>query len=936
MKRVYGFLLVCLAVPSFLFGVPATPELVTRVLPDGSTELVYMRGDEHAHYLTDIDGKYIENSYVGPSETTYTDRMLAPAQTLLSSYMPSKGVVHIPVILVNYTDLAFTMDNHVAKFDDMFNRNGGTNPNATGSVANYFSASSHGQLQLVFHVYGPYTLSHEMAYYGATYSGGHDKNPRALVAEAAELAAKDGVDFATFDNNNDGFVDNISIITAGYNEAEGGDANTIWPHYSTAGSTTAFNGKHLSGYLIITEYRGNTGRTQAGIGTYCHEFGHALGLPDLYNTKDGDKYTVGTWDIMCSGSYNNYGCTPPSYTAFERFAMGWLLPEQLASPSTYQLEPIETGNKAYLLAKTTHNMSFMSPDPSEYFLLENRQKEGWDANEGALVGTGMMISHITFSLNTWNFNTFNNSTPLGFAIVSAYISNPTQSTPSDLFPGPGNITTWLPTFNYGTTEEAQLISNIRVLEDGTVRFRYGTRSDVGFSCYPTTLSDLVTTYDLGIYEYFEDSVQVTYKGITADTVRISTSSSYFEYSIDHGATWQDYRQQQSLPVRNHQLDSLMLYVRYVPNRQECNSRAGVINITTDDHQYDELLQVRGASPRPTYINPPVILQATDISSTSFRANWEAEEDAEFYYATLYFLEDTPSEYTQDFDTFGSESGISDAGWSANFVRTTTQVVARPGKAVLFSSTGEHLTSHTFPLPPSEIRCWLSNNYTVTAGSSTIGGTLRLEGRSVQGEWKLIETMTITGATKNLAKTFSLPPEEEFVQFRFSYAHIGGNGGVAIDDFAADMDKTRNYICQGTEREIPGNTTSAIFSNLTSGTTYYFSVSAYEYKGCEEHHTSLSPVQAITTLSNIDNNAPWTIMRSEDGEYSVLLAEPSDGQHTLQIYSVQGKSVYSMRIPYGTTRLVIPTASLTKGNLYILKHIENKLRRNTSYGKMLYY
>ena len=135
-----------------------------------------------------------------------------------------------------------------------------------------------------------------------------------MVTEAVQLAYNNGVDFRPYDNNNDGYIDNISIVVAGYNEAEGGEERTIWPHYSVISNSSPYNNKYLSGYLMISEYRSSGGKIQAGIGTYCHEFGHALGLPDLYDTEISKNYTVGYWDVMCSGCYNNDGSTPPTYT----------------------------------------------------------------------------------------------------------------------------------------------------------------------------------------------------------------------------------------------------------------------------------------------------------------------------------------------------------------------------------------------------------------------------------------------------------------------------------------------------------------------------------------------------------------------------------------------------------------------------------------------
>ncbi len=376
------------------WAVPATPLPVVRTMADGTQQEVLLWGDENGSYLTTLAGKRIDGSFVGVGsgvvwDATQSEAALqhAPQRTMRSYYVPHTGTVRIPVILVNFTDLQFTLENAKEQFNALYNTTGGSNPNATGSVHGYYAASSDSVLNLVFDVYGPYDLSHDMAYYGGNTKYSHTQRGEQLVQEAASLASNAGVDFSQYDANGDGYVDNLSVVVAGYNEAEGGPEDAIWPYYSTLSSSSTYSGKRLRGYLVISEYRGSGGKIQAGIGTYCHEFGHALGLPDLYDTDQSSRYTVGSWTVMCSGCYNNNGSTPPTFTAFERFMMGWLTPEQLTKRSNYVLDPIESSNKAYLLAASTHNLEPESPSPAEYFLVENRQQVGWDAGRSALVST---------------------------------------------------------------------------------------------------------------------------------------------------------------------------------------------------------------------------------------------------------------------------------------------------------------------------------------------------------------------------------------------------------------------------------------------------------------------------------------------------------------------------------------------------------------------
>lgn len=563
----------------------------------------------------------------------------APQMMQFATYLPTSGVVRVPVILVNFADYTFSLDEPVALFDDLFNGNGGSNPHATGSVYSYYAASSDSALSLQYDVHGVYTLSHDMEYYGGNETNlsgdviDHNIRIREMILEAVGLADQAGVDFSVYDNNNDGYVDNVSVVVAGYNEAEGGEERTIWPHYSSISSGNKYDGKKLGGYLAISELRGYKGKTQAGIGTYCHEFGHALGLPDLYDTSTGDHYTVGTWDIMCSGSYNNQGCTPPTFTAFERFVMGWLTPEQLTTPSLHVLAPIETSNKAYLVSYTNHNLKPLSPAPSEYFLLENRQAVGWDAGQDALVANGLLVTHITFNKNTWDYNTFNNREPLGFAIVSAGQKVQTQSSPADVFPGTSQRTSWTPTLNDGTTLDDYRLSNIMQWTDGNLSFAFGTITDPPLHIAPQPLDTFVTTFSSHIEAYTDQTVTVSGKDLSAKTIYIGTSG-YFSMSLD-GETWGksgEWFTDSVKPDGTYQRDIL---VRFKPVRQSCSASNGQLIVLTADSTAYTIAQLIGVAPRPVYITQADSLYVDSQTASSFRIGWREVEDAEYYYVTLY-------------------------------------------------------------------------------------------------------------------------------------------------------------------------------------------------------------------------------------------------------------------------------------------------------------
>ncbi|MCQ2335317.1 MAG: M6 family metalloprotease domain-containing protein [Paludibacteraceae bacterium] len=950
LRNLFSILLSALAITSAL-AVPASREWINYTQPDGSLVRVQICGDEYGHWYQTQAGLTMQRDAQGFLRQTDVTQMqnerLArireakqqnarsrAAQVGGGQYVPQRGHVHIPVILVNYTDVQFSMDKPADCFDRLFNTDGGTNPRATGSVHDYYMASSDSILSLEYDVYGPYTVSNNRAYYGKDHdNGGIDANIRKLIIEAVQLAYADGMDVSKYDNDFDGKIDNVSVITAGYNQAEGGPADAIWPHYSALYNSPMVGSKYIGGYLVISEYRGYTGKVQAGIGTYCHEFGHALGLPDLYDTESSSTYTVGSWDIMCSGSYNNNGSTPPTFTAFERFIMGWLEPEQLKRPGNYIMEPIETSNRAYLIADGNFNGRALYPSPDEYFLIENRQKVGWDANTGALAGTGLMISHITFDLTKFEYNTFNNNRPLGFAIVSAANTVQTQTTPSDLFPGSANITSWIPKCNNGVELTEQKLLNIMAFEDATVSFHFGESSDEGFHFEPSTCPTLVTTFDGERKDYDTARVVVSGKMISSRTLDIYFSTTGFMFSPDNGQTWvlnQDHFTDQVAADGTY---SRELLVCYRPTRQNCKATSANLVVMSEDKLDIAQMMLFGQAPRPVYITIPVPKEVSALSSTSFTAAWEDIEDAEGYYVTMYERIETPSEQVQDFEDFKTADGIVMAEWESNFVRTFTQSKYDGKVSVQFLETGEYITSEKYPCVPTQISFWLSNNYS-QYDDKVPGGQFLVEG-SVDGDtWQTIEKIAMKRTTKNLIMDYSFDPTTPYVQFRFSYTHEGGHGGVLLDCFTASLPATINYFCQGTERE----TTSAvaIFSGLQAGHHYYWQVRAFEAKGCEEHFTALSEPQHVITPSDAQNESEIDVKRDPDGGYTLLLTQPADAAADLCIYTAAGQLLSQTRIPDGQTTLTIPTEGMQPNTVYFLKVVSGRMQRKAAFGKMLYY
>ena len=427
-----------------LFAIPARRGAMTLTQPDGSQLTAYLHGDAYYHYYTTADGKMLQRDAEGfyratamPSDEELqarqnnSPRHIAKQQHGSELNLAPRGLI----ILVNFSNLSFKTD--IAEIDSMINglnysrRYSGygtdgrhTIITSSGSARQYFHETSCGQYNPVFDVIGPVTVSQKYSYYGGNNSNGDDKNPEQMVKEACQLV-DDEVDFSIYDNNNDGYVDFVYIIYAGYGEADGAGDNYIWPHnywLSASNVKCVVDGKTVDNYACSNEID-YTNRQHDGIGTFCHEFSHVLGLPDLYVTNNGTHKTMGSWDILDYGPYNNDGNTPPHYSAYERFFMGWLKPVVINSACDIELPALSEVNTAALLTSSgQHNGVGNNPNPTTFYLLENRQKKGWDAY---LPGHGMLITKVSYSQSKWDDNTVNNTrSSMGVDIVEADGSAP--------------------------------------------------------------------------------------------------------------------------------------------------------------------------------------------------------------------------------------------------------------------------------------------------------------------------------------------------------------------------------------------------------------------------------------------------------------------------------------------------------------------------------
>lgn len=552
-------------------GVPAYPYPVSIKQPDGTSLTVILKGDEFHHYYTTEDGYLIakdengvfnyagkdaqgrkiatrikandisarsfqERSFVKTLERNpdfSKERVIARQKRVSAvkssaggaTQYPRTGSPHSLVILVNFSNLSFVTPNPKQAFTDLLNEEGYSLNGATGSARDYFRDNSMGKFTPIFDVVGPYTLPNSYEYYGKNALDGYDTNPVEMIIDACKAAHDDGIDFSTYDTDKDGYVDNVFVYYAGHNEAESYEDNAIWPHrweimlgvnYDGTEESITFNGKRVMDYACTSELRGKTGSNMAGIGTFTHEFGHVIGLADMYPTDGANHHTLSSWNIMDDGVYLNEGRTPPAYNSFERFLLGYLQPIVLNEPiEVEELAALTESNTAYLITNNTSDFRLYPQNINEYYLLENRQQTGWDTY---LPGHGLIAYRINYNSFDWDYNVPNNDPKkMGVEIIPADNIQSKGTLAGDPYPGTSNNTIFVPKSRNGDYLETQPVLGITE-KNGVISFKFK-----GGNLLPT---------------HFLDATDVTYQSFKANWEPIDGVSGYYlnVFSVEKDGT----------------------------------------------------------------------------------------------------------------------------------------------------------------------------------------------------------------------------------------------------------------------------------------------------------------------------------------------------------------------------------------------------------------
>lgn len=407
-----------------LYAVKAKPGIAKIMLADGTVACATLHGDETFHYYMLLDGTPLRETQDGKYEKitaeelntrktrAFSSENLTRASeigTVSPSYFPHKGSPKALVLLVQFQDVKFKSKDPVATFNHYLNgKKGEAMPEADkevfitdmpycqnyGSVQQYFADMSDNLFIPQFDVVDPVTVSKNSAYYGKNgRDDGSDTNFPQMIKEACQQV--DGkVNFADYDSDGDGYVDLVYVIYAGYSESiVGNSGDCLWPKSGTVGVGT-YDGKTVSRYGINNELNNKPADTQDGkyyingIGLFCHEFSHTLGLPDIYPTNEITEHNQSPeyWDVMDTGNYQADGYQPIPYSPWEKSIVGWKQPTLLSDTEAKQikLEPYDKASDAYKIIANSQG---------EYLLLQNIRNEGWYKEA---LGYGLLVWRIDY------------------------------------------------------------------------------------------------------------------------------------------------------------------------------------------------------------------------------------------------------------------------------------------------------------------------------------------------------------------------------------------------------------------------------------------------------------------------------------------------------------------------------------------------------------
>lgn len=833
-------------------AVPAMPGLITMTQADGTEIEVQLVGDEYSHYYLSEDGYLLASeggdffyadvdasgmvvtsgfratpAAMRPAEVSrwlaavdrarQLERLSTMREAALSSRVlksPARGVTDaaasttssskaLPglfpgadfpafgeqkalVILVNYSDVKMSTEDAHGYFSDLLNEPGFSRYGGTGSARDYFLECSGGRFSPEFDVYGPVELPHERAYYGGNNPlTGDDKNAHQMIIDACDILDGD-VDFAQYDRNGDGYIDNVFVFYAGRGEASGGGDDTVWPHAweieNGGAGTNVYDGVVLNRYACSNEL---VGARPDGVGTFVHEFSHVMGLPDLYTTNKGSAFTPGSWSVLDYGPYNNDGHTPPLYSAFERCALGWMTPRDISGPLSAELEEIST-NTAGIIRTSSEN---------EYFLLENRQQNGWDTY---IPGHGMLIWHIHYVPSLWTNNAVNNTISHQYVDLEEADGILSASTRhGDAFPGTSGVTSFTnettPSMRTWNGEKLDLpITDIAESQQGIITFNVAGGANPQFTPTEALEAEDVTHCSFRAVWKEQPGSRYAVTLVDAATGQIVEGCGKLLAGTDT-----------SFVFDGLDPDRKYIYRVYTGNDWQWSEPSNSVEVTT--------------APMTLALRTVNALPASDITHTSFTASWEPLPEATDYLLTVYSLT-SPEMEVADVDFTGK---VIPSGWTASFAPTFSPNAIYSGDAIpalTFKKNGETFTSPVFSKPLALVKFWLLGTNTDASNNVTVSVL-------VGDVWEKVAECELSKKQGGARVTLdSFPEGAKAVRFEFVRGTSFGN--LYIDDIHVEChEPIENVYVDGYKSRSVGTETSHTVDGLMPGTTYYYIVDA---------------------------------------------------------------------------------------------------------------
>ena len=835
MKKYVFALLAAFSLMQSAQAVPAYPYPMKVRQADGTFVTVLLRGDEHSHFSMTTDGypvmfnektnnveyvklvsgkmelsgivasdegkrdakttAFLSSVDKGAMMKIFQEReksalMRSPMQkSMLSRDFPSTGSPHSLAILVQFSDKKFIDEGTSVKdfYTNMLNQEGFTASNgANGSARDYYISSSNGKFSPTFDVVGPVTLPKASTYYGAnSYSGDDYSRLAEFVNKALELADPD-VDFSQYDTDGDGLIDNVFFFYAGFGEADSyGQSNTIWPHsfdaryftqYGYGNYDWTFDGVEMSNYACSNEVAGSNTTQPKGIGTFVHEFGHVLGLPDHYATDYTTSFTPGEWDCMDQGSYNNDQNTPPTFTAYERAELGWLdyTDLDLDAQEVHTLEELQASNKGYRVK--------VPGKSNEFFVIENRQKTGWDKY---IPGHGLLVWHIDQNRSVWNQNTVNNNPSHQYVDIEEADGTKTDgSRGGDAFPGTKGVTE----FDFESWAGKSIFSFDGVMEnDGLAYFKLGGITHVSLPL-PKNLQ-VVSVGDSSVVFKWEAASNLKYK-YRASIAKVNEDGSLTPVPSDLDDKVFSTAQQ----VTASGLDDATNYnvlVRTAFGQAVSDSVA--MAFTTNESPFEKRYP-KEAAPK-------------EVSENGFTATWDAVNEADSYVVSLVKhgigVDMTDKEW-------GFDNNAMPETWSWN------NAAYGP-----YSGYGKEKPGVKLDDPDGNGSSWIVVNYPESRigrvkfwcrSYSQDGGTLYID-RWNGTKWDI--AASIIPPKDSITKSFDIEATDS-VRLRFE--RKTSNGYVYVDDIVAGCYTTARTPVAGYENLNVGNALSYKFTGLGSAAT----------------------------------------------------------------------------------------------------------------------